>query len=270
MARERSENSEQKGTTSKHIEVEIPTFIKIKTPPITIPNDGEFFLDSVLCWVALVVRSQRSQNKWTASPASPPVSPPVSPPASPPLSPPDPLTFMLGLLLLLPSHTNYRIKLVFKIQPKTRYLCQQKLPKTKQLVLDGVGRLHNILHPAILYVVAIWEEVKRNSLGSNDFSKQCLPVKTCDWQFWQLRNVQDSRQSIVCSTDLYFTLACWQKWHCGARSTSRNPYRMETSKLSQQLSDQLFEIYCVLSPVSSMQEYIHALPNYSWLSSVSE
>ena len=99
---------------------------------------------------------------------------------------------------------------------------------------------------------------------------QCLPVKTCDWRFWQLRNVQDSPQSIVCSTDLYFTLACWQKWHCGARSTSRNPYRMETSKLSQQLSDQLFEIYCVLSPVSSMQEYIHALPNYSWLSSVSE
>ena len=138
MARERSENSEQKGTTSKHIEVEIPTFIKIKTPPIPIPNhtvDGEFFLDSVLCWVALVVRSQRSQNKWTASPASPP------------LSPPDPLTFMLGLLLLLPYDTNYRIKLVFKIQPKTRYLCQQKLPKTKQLVLDGVGRLHNILHP---------------------------------------------------------------------------------------------------------------------------
>ena len=150
MARKRSENSEQKGTTSKHIEVEIPTFIKIKIPPIPIPNhtvDGEFFLDSVLCWVALVVRSQRSQNKWTASPASPPVSPPVSPPASPPLSPPDPLTFMLGLLLLLPSHTNYRIKWVFKIQPKTRYLCQQKLPKTKQLVLDGVGRLHNILHP---------------------------------------------------------------------------------------------------------------------------
>ena len=103
------------------------------------------FLDSVLCWVALVVRSQRSQNKWTASPASPPVSPPVSPPASPPLSPPDPLTFMLGLLLLLPSHTNYRIKWVFKIQPKTRYLCQQKLPKTKQLVLDVVRRLRNIL-----------------------------------------------------------------------------------------------------------------------------
>ena len=74
--------------------------------------------------------------------------------------------------------------------------------------------------------------LKGGLLRYNDFSKQCLPVKTCDRQFWQLRSIQYtySRQSIA----RHFTLVCCQKWHCGARSTSRNPYRIETSKLSQQ------------------------------------
>ena len=33
------------------------------------PTESAFFLDSVLCWVALVVQSQHSQNKWTAPPS---------------------------------------------------------------------------------------------------------------------------------------------------------------------------------------------------------
>ena len=121
----------------------------------------------------LVVQSQRSQNKVICAFPSP-LSLFCSPlsPLHPSFSPSDPHFYPLDPLFSSWSYFS--------------------LP-------DPSISVNNFWLVFLQVMAVIWEGVKGYSLGGNEFSKQCLPVKTCDWQFWQLRSVQDSSQSIVCS-----------------------------------------------------------------------